>query len=202
MFGTLVIERTMTDQEKQLDELFTYLDSPEFSVREAARQRLAAYSLDSIQGRLIASIQQHRGYQSYESAQLFLEHMDCIDDRLLHDMLTSSHPMIGHLVFEYLERNRCNTTTQTLLKALPYAIPTVQMRIIGYIRQQQGQEALHTLIAVLRYTHSISVQTQVMDALAALGDNRAVVFIQPFTQHMNPHVRTAAREAVMMLTLQ
>lgn len=200
MCGTLVIDCRMTDQKAMLDSLFDQLDSSDAVVRKGARDALRNHGA-AIDDRLLNTVQQHHGYKSFEAAQLLLEmRRPAVDDIIL-DMLTSPHPMIGHLAFEYLENYNNPACVAHLLKALPYAIPTVQMRIISQLSKQRRKEALHTLIAVLRSTQSVSVQAMTMDALAALGDYRAAVFIQPFTHHDNPHIRTAAQSAVANLAL-
>lgn len=200
MFGTLVIDPKMTIPENTVNRLFVQLDSADATERREAREALAAYN-GQIHDLLVEAVQEHRGYKSVEAAQLLLNQATQPEDDMMIDLLTSTHPMLGHIAFEHLQAQTSGDCIPKLLMALPYAIPTVQLRIIKHLGQQRHQEALHAFIAVLRYTQSVTVQAMIIDGLAALGDYRAVVFIQPFAAHENSHVRTAAQAAITKLTL-
>ena len=171
------------------------LDHPNSSVRETAKQHLRRYG-NLIKSQLLEIIERQKGYQSLEAAQLYWEFNGDKGKEIFLGFLSSKHPLLSHYALDQLHHFPEETQRRTLIKNLPYAQPTLQLRIIERLTEMNDKHLVPTLIAVLRASKSVTVRHMTMHALAQIGDPRAIVFIAAFVDHPHEQLRQGAVEAL------
>lgn len=188
----------MSYQHQPIEYLLQSLDSPEADIRAWASRQLRQYAAE-IEQALLHLMALQQGYKSLEAAKLYWELFGMERCEVIIQLLPSKHPLLGHFAFDVLLQCPVDMQVEALLKALPYAIPTVQLRILQCLAKLEDKRIVPAIIAVLRASQSTSVQQMAMQSLGRIGDQRAAVFVMAFSNHDDPSVCQVARRTLLQL---